>query len=202
MAVRGRVDEPGGGAPPEFAGAYAALRRAKVRPEVLLGEAPAPQRLAPFSIALTAEVMVDGEELATGRLVVLHDPEGQESWHGVTRLVAYAKAECEPEIVADPLLPSVGWAWLLEALEAHGAAAVALSGTVTRVASESFGGLADAGRGATAEVELRASWSPMGELAPHLIAFGEVLCVAAGLPPMPPGVVALPRRRAKARSRR
>ena len=38
---------------------------------------------------------------------------------------------------------------------------------------------------------------------PHLIAFGEVLCVAAGLPPMPPGVVALPRRRAaKARQRR
>ncbi|MDQ1689106.1 MAG: hypothetical protein QOK42_2081 [Frankiaceae bacterium] len=197
MAVRGRVDDPGGGTPAGFADAQAALRRARVRPEVLLGEAPAPQRLAPFSIALTAEVMVDGEELATGRLVVLHDPDGQEAWHGVTRLVAYAKAECEPEMVADPLLPSVGWAWLTEALEARGAAAVALSGTVTRVASESFGGLADAGRGATAELELRASWTPLGDdLDHHVEAWADLLCTAAGLPPVPQGVATLrPRRR-------
>jgi hypothetical protein len=197
MAVRGRADDPGGGAPASFAQAHAALGRARVRPEVLLGEAPAPQRLAPFSVALTAEVVVDGEELATGRLVVLHDPDGQDAWHGVTRMVAYAKADCEPEMAADPLLPSVGWTWLTEALEAHGAAAAALSGTVTRVASESFGGLADAGRGATAEIELRASWTPIGDdLELHVQAWADLLCTAAGLPPVPAGVATLrPRRR-------
>jgi len=178
MAVRGRIDDSGAGAPAGFAEAHAALRRARVRPEILLGEAPAPQRLAPFSLALTAEVIVDGQELATGRLVVLHDPDGQEAWHGVTRLVAYAKADCEPEMVADPLLPSVGWAWLTEALEAHGAAAVALSG-------------------ATAELELRASWTPLGDdLNLHVEAWADLLCTAAGLPPVPHGVATLhPRRR-------
>lgn len=197
MAVRGRVDEPGGGAPAGFALAHAALRRARVRPEVLLNEAPAPQRLAPFSVALTAEVVVDGVDLASGRLVVLHDPDGQEAWHGVTRMVAYVKAECEPEMVADPMLPSVGWAWLAEALEGRGASAAAMSGTVTRVASESFGGLADAGRGPTAELELRASWTPVGDdLNLHVEAWADLLCVAAGLPPVPQGVATLhPRRR-------
>lgn len=197
MAVRGRVDEPGGGAPAAFALAQEALRRVRARPEVLISEAPAPQRLAPFSVALTAEVVVDGADLATGRLVVLHDPAGQAAWHGVTRLVAYVKAECEPEMVADPLLPSVGWAWLGEALEGRGAAAVAMSGTVTRVASESFGGLADAGRGATAELELRASWTPVGDdLDLHVEAWVDLMCTAAGLPPVPHGVATLhPRRR-------
>jgi hypothetical protein len=42
---------------------------------------------------------------------------------------------------------------------------------------------------------MRASWSPVGELGPHLIAFAELLCSAAGLPPTPPGVVAMPARR-------
>jgi hypothetical protein len=54
-------------------------------------------------------------------------------------------------------------------------------------------------------VEIRASWSPTGdELAPHLIAFTELMCAAAGLPPMPPGVVPMPatRRRRRTATRR
>ena len=106
---------------------------------------------------------VDGEDVGTGRLVLLHDPAGNDAWEGTFRCVAYARAEIDPELVTDPLLAGVGWTWLTEALDAHGATYVAPSGTVTRVASESFGGMAD--EGATAQLEIRASWtrSPTGE---------------------------------------
>ncbi|CAM5246453.1 hypothetical protein SVIOM74S_05561 [Streptomyces violarus] len=41
-----------------------------------------PHRLAPHAYALEAAV-VDGEEdLADGRLVLLHDPAGQDAWQG------------------------------------------------------------------------------------------------------------------------
>ena len=195
----GRLEEP----PPGFAQSLKSLRSATLRPEVILDETPAPQRLAPYALALTAEVQVGGEDLATGRLVVLHDPEGQDAWSGPTRLVAYVRATCEPEMAADPLLPAVGWAWLEEALGHRGATFTAASGTVTRVASESFGGMA--GTPAAAEVEIRASWTPVDEeLGRHLEAWGDLLCQAAGLPPLPPGVATLSKkaRTTKPRPRR
>jgi ABC-type nitrate/sulfonate/bicarbonate transport system substrate-binding protein len=59
------------------------------------------------------------------------------------------------------------------------------------VASESFGGMA--GEPASAEIEIRASWTPLDpDLAPHALAWGDVLTTAAGLPPLPAGVVAIP----------
>ena len=191
-----------------FQRALKTLRTAVVRPEVVLTEAPAPQRIAPHAAALGAEVLVGGEELATGRLILLHDPAGQEAWAGNFRVVTFIRAELEPEIAADPLLPGVGWTWLLEALEARSARYTAASGTVTRVASESFGALAD--RPSQAEVEIRASWTPVGTTATgtdlvdhvddHLTAWCEVLCTTAGLPPLPPGVIALAARRGQRRS--
>ncbi|HVU61801.1 MAG TPA: DUF3000 domain-containing protein [Mycobacteriales bacterium] len=186
--------------PPAFREALAGLSAVELRPELVVHELPAPPRLAPHAIALHASVMSGEDELAEGRLIVLHDPEGQEVWAGDTRCVAYIQAGVEPDIASDPMLLEVGWSWLVEALDGATAEYTAESGTVTRTTSERFGALS--GHPVACDVELRASWSPIGELAPHLIAFGEVLCVAAGLPPMPPGVVALPRRRAKARSRR
>jgi Protein of unknown function (DUF3000) len=190
MPARREVDD----APEPFRRALAALRSAPVRSEVVLDEAPAPQRLAPWAVALTADVVVGEEEIATGRLVLLHDPAGQTAWEGVFRLVTFVRAELEPEIAADPMLPGVGWAWLLEALQSRGAAFHAPSGTVTRVASESFGTMAE--RSPTAEVEMRASWTPDSpEVAEHLTAWCELLCTVAGLPPVPPGVLLLPQRR-------
>ena len=51
----------------------------------------------------------------------------------------------------------------------------------------------------TAQIEIRASWTPVEEegldLGPHVEAWGELLCTAAGLPPLPPGVTAIPSRR-------
>jgi hypothetical protein len=178
----------------DFRVALTSLRDLRLRPEIHLEEAPAPQRLAPYAIALSAEVEVDDEDLGTGRLVVLHDPEGQEAWAGTFRIVAFVKATLEPEMAADPLLAEVGWSWLLEALDAHGAAYDSISGTVTRVTSESFGGLSD--RPLEGQIEIRVSWTPQdAHLAPHALAWGDVLAQAAGLMPLPPGVAQLPRPR-------
>lgn len=183
----------GAAAPEAFRAAVAALHSARLRPEVFCEEMPAPQRIAPYAAALSADVTVDGEDVGTGRLVLLHDPAGNEAWQGTFRCVAYARAEIDPEMANDPLLGEVGWSWLTEALDAHAAAYVAPSGTVTKVSSESFGAMAD--EEASAQLEIRASWTPVGDLTDHVEAWGELLCTAAGLPPVPEGVASMPSRR-------
>ncbi|MFY9913273.1 MAG: DUF3000 domain-containing protein [Nocardioidaceae bacterium] len=189
MAARNEVDAP----PEEFQKALDQLRSARLRPEIFSEEMPAPQRIAPYSAALTADVTVGGEDVGGGRLVLLYDPAGNDAWEGVFRCVAYARADIDPEMVTDPLLSEVGWTWLVEALSTHHAEYVAPSGTVTRVASESFGGME--GDPANAEIEVRASWTPLGDIRSHVEAWGDLLCIAAGLPPVPAGVVAMPNRR-------
>lgn len=182
--------------PAAFRRAVAGLADVELRPEVIVSELPAPQRLAPHAVALHASVLRGGDELADGRLVILHDPKGQDVWEGTTRCVAYVQAAVDLEIASDPMLPGVGWAWLTEALDAAGAQYCAAGGTVTRTTSERFGALAD--QPTVAEIEIRASWSPVGaDLSAHLLAFGELLCAAAGLPPVPPGVVQMPASRRK-----
>ncbi len=177
-----------------FQQALASLDHAELRTEITVERAPAPPRLAPYTLALTAEVEIDGEELASGRFVVLHDPAGHDEWAGTFRIVTFVHAPLEPDIAGDPLFPEVGWTWLTEALTAHGASYVAASGTVTRVASEGFGGLA--GQPPAAEVEIRASWTPAdAELGSHLAAWGDLLCTVAGLPPAAPDVSVLRPRR-------
>lgn len=180
--------------PPEpFAEALASLHSVRLRSEVVLDEAPAPQRLAPFAVAMTADVVVDDDELGTGRFVVLHDPDGHDSWDGTFRIVTFARATLEPDIATDPMVTEIGWAWLMDCLADHQAPYRAPSGTVTRESSQSFGSMAD--RPPTAALEVRASWTPDGtNLAPHLQAWADLLCTACGLPPVPPGVVSLPRR--------
>ena len=191
---------PAQGDPAEFTAAVASLHAATLRPEIFCEEMPAPQRIAPYSAALSADVTVDDEELGTGRLILLHDPAGNDAWGGgLYRFVAYARAEVELELVNDPMLGGVAWSWLTEALDAHGAQFVAGSGTVTRVATESFGTMAD--DAPTAQVEIRASWtpleldSPLPDFRAHVEAWGELLCTAVGLPPVPEGVAVMPSRR-------
>jgi hypothetical protein len=179
--------------PEEFLTAVARMHAARLRPEIFCEEMPAPQRIAPHASALSADVTVDGEDVGTGRLVLLHDPAGNDAWEGTFRCVAYARAEIDPEMANDPLLGEVGWSWLTEALEAHGAEYTAPSGTVTKVSSESFGSMSE--EEATAQLEIRASWTPVGDISDHVEAWGELLCTAAGLPPVPEGVAPLPSRR-------
>ena len=197
MAAREEV-EP---APETFVRALAALRAVTPRPEVLLEETPAPQRLAPHAVALSADVLAPQDpetELGTGRLVLLYDPAGHEAWEGTFRVVTYVRAELDHDMAGDPMLPGVGWAWLTEALATHQASFTAASGTVTRVASESFGAIS--GEPGTAQIEIRASWTPLDELfGAHLLAWCDLLCTTAGLPPEAPGVVTLPVRRRAAR---
>ena len=113
----------------DFHRAVESLRAARLRPEVVLDEAPAPQRLAPYAVAMTADVLVGDEEIGSGRFVLLHDPAGHETWDGVFRVVTFVRAPLEHDLAADPMLPGVGWAWLSEALDARGAAYTAASGT-------------------------------------------------------------------------
>ena len=187
MAPREDTTEP----PGVFVAAAESLRTARTRPEVRIEETAAPGRLAPYALAITADVVVDGEELATGRLVLLHDPAGHETWEGEFRLVTFARVELDHEMAGDPMLTNVAWSWLLESLDTRGARYLAPAGTVTRTTSDSFGAMAD--KPSDAQVEVRASWTPEGvDLGAHLEAWTEMLCTAAGLPPLPPGVVAMP----------
>lgn len=172
------------------------MNAATVRPEIDVGPIRPPQRLAPFSYALGAEVVHEeaegvpeqSEGDAFGRLILLYDPDGDEAWHGTTRLVAYIQADVDATLASDPLLPEVAWSWLVDMLDAHGEPITALGGTVTSTSSVRFGDIAGPAR--AHQLELRASWTPQTEaLAPHVEAFCEVLAYAAGLPPT--GVVRL-----------
>ncbi len=191
MLARGERETP-----PAFARALAALTALRPRSEVVVTETPAPTRLAPFAVALSAEIEVGDEDLATGRLVLLHDPAGQEAWSGTSRFVAYIRAEVEKDLAEDQFLCEVAWSWLTEALVAREAPFTAASGTVTRTASQGFGGMAE--DPARSEVEIRASWTPTGDspagsdAGAHALAWTDLLAMAAGLPPVTLALVGAP----------
>ncbi|MBT1002071.1 DUF3000 family protein [Paenarthrobacter sp. DKR-5] len=199
--------------PSDFLVALGALRRARCRSELRLEEIPAPSRLAPFAVALGAEVIgpdparravhgpamlaapqADPQELATGRFILLHDPEGSDVWEGTFRIVTYIRAQLEPDMGNDAMLGSVAWTWLVEALDSHRAAYRSAGGTATRILSESYGTLSE--RQDSIDIELRASWTPAeADVQAHLEAWSDMVCTFAGLPPLPEGVRALPHRR-------
>ena len=175
---------------PTFEQLVAPILALKPRGEILLEAVPAPQKLAPHALAMTADVL---EDAATGRFVLLHDPAGQEGWGGNWRCVTFARAAIDLEMASDPLLPEIGWTWLIESLKKNGCEFLAPSGTVTRVASSSFGALED--REEDSEMEVRASWtSTSGEdLVNHVNAWLELLAMTAGLEPIPQGVSSISR---------
>ena len=97
-------------------------------------------------------------------------------------------------MASDPLLPEIGWAWLMESLKKYGCDFIAASGTVTRVASASFGDLED--KDEDSEIEIRASWTPTNEsqLINNVNAWLELLGMTAGLEPIPEGVASISRK--------
>jgi hypothetical protein len=184
--------------PVRFAQALDSLRLSRLRPEVHLTEVPGPTRIAPWSAALSAEVLVAEQEVATGRFVVLHDPSGQDAWQGDFRVVALVRATLEPEMAGDPLLGDVAWSWVTETFALAGVEMRALGGTVTRVLSQSYGALA--GTPEAVDLEVRASWTPTDtDLGAHLGLWADFMGTAGGLTPLPEGVTALSPRRAAAR---
>jgi hypothetical protein len=190
--------------PQEFQQAVASLRAVRPRPELMLSPLDAPPRLAPWTWAFSVEAVtgsesgdfddIDGDLFVpdtSGRLILLHDPAGQDAWEGTFRLVCFVQARLEREQLGDEMLPVVGWSWLTEALELAGAEYLALGGTVTQTSSVRFGDIAGPRR--DDDVELRASWTPVGaDLSGHADAFCILVSSAAGLPPV--GVLPLARR--------
>lgn len=180
------------------------LRTFTPRAEIVLEEVPAPQKLATYAFAFSADVsnglLGDAEdEVASGRFVLLHEPGGQDTWEGDFRCVTFMRADVDSEMQEDPLLPEVGWNWLLDSLNGTGATYNAPSGTVTRVSSASFGKLSP--RNDESEIEIRASWSPVitspDDMFAHVQAWCNLITEVAGLPPVPEGVstIASARRR-------
>jgi Protein of unknown function (DUF3000) len=188
------------------------------RPELTFEEEPAPRRLAPLAYAVAVTVagisvgsvvasaaqagegLVADAEIGWGRFVLLFDAAGQEGWDGKYRIISYVRAELEPEMAADPLINAVGWSWLTEALDLRTTGYRKISGTVTTVMTQGFGGKQDEPN--STGFELRASWSPVlaasgsADLEGHLAAWSDTVCTAAGLPPLAPGVAPLrPQRR-------
>jgi len=183
--------------PVQFQEAVASLRAVRPRPELLRSPLDAPPRLAPYTwaFALEADAGRPGEDLdepdTSGRLILLHDPNGQDVWEGTFRLVCFVQARLDPEQLGDEMLPVVGWSWLTESLDNRGAEYVALGGTVTQTSSVRFGDIAGPRR--DDDIELRASWTPVGtDLSRHAEAFCGLVASAAGLPPV--GVLPLAHR--------
>ncbi|AMG84610.1 MULTISPECIES: DUF3000 domain-containing protein [Microbacterium] len=180
-----------------FDAAVAELRATAFRDDIAVREIPTPQNLAPFAIALSADVRPgeDGDSVyGTGRFILLHDPDEPDAWGGAWRIVIFAQAPLETEIGTDPLLADVTWSWLVDALDSRDAIYHSPSGTSTKTLSKGFGGLADEGDGA--QIELRASWTPEGPFRPHVEAWAELVGMLAGLPPGSEGIAVIGARKA------
>jgi hypothetical protein len=206
----GQADSGQAAAEGEFRRAVAEVETAMLelrllRADLRVDTETPPRRLAPFAYAAAAAASATAndpdDEIGWGRFVLLFDAAGQAGWDGKYRIIGYVRAELEPEIGVDPLINEVGWSWLIEALDSRTTGYRNISGTVTTVVTQGFGGKQD--EPTSTGFELRASWSPgaTGETSPalgeHLAAWCDLVCVAAGLPPLAAGVAALrpPRRR-------
>src|ERR1700742_2072684 len=176
--------------PAPFREAVAAMNAVAVRPEIELGPIRPPQRLAPFSYALGAEVKHPDLDIvpersegdAFGRLILLYDPDGSDAWDGTIRLVAYIQADLDSSEAVDPLLPEVAWSWLVDALDKRAEQFATVGGTITATTSVRYGDISGPPR--AHQLELRASWTGTSSaVGGHVEAFCEVLEHAAGLPP-------------------
>ena len=186
---------------PEFESALASIRSARTRPDVTVHEIDPPAGLAPYAIALAADVTPTAHEadsvLGIGRFVLLHDPQGSPEWSGSFRAICFAQAPMEAEIGEDPFLADVIWSWLVDALAGLGARYHSEAGTATKTISTGYGELA--GEPVSVQVELRASWTPdESAIAAHVEGWIDLVAMLAGMPPRhdaPPSVDA--RRRSR-----
>lgn len=182
--------------PAAFVAACASMESVEFRKELTVRSIPSPSGVAPHSIALAADVQAADVLAATppashsardslhgaGRFILLYDPAEPAAWGGAFRVVCFAQAPLENEIALDPFLANVTWSWLVDALDSRAARYDNASGTATRTLSTGFGELTDPGD--AAQIELRASWSPLDiDMTAQLQAWGELLCMLAGLPP-------------------
>lgn len=167
--------------PQEFIDALLSLRDVNPHHDIELDEVPAPRKIAPYAAALRAFTVAENDEIpiATGRFVILYDPEQQPGWNSRFRIIIHVRSQMDAEMGSDPLLGEVVWSWAHDALDNAGANARDMNGTVTRELSETFGGLTlDR---SDVEIEMRASWSPAtNDLGPHLEAWLNLIAQTAG----------------------
>ncbi|CAM3171998.1 hypothetical protein STSO111631_04545 [Stackebrandtia soli] len=158
----------------------AALRTTVPPHHITVEEIDAPASIAPHTFALAAALDTDGD--VTGRLVLLHDPDGEPGWEGTLRLVTFVSAHIDEKTALDSRLSTNAWAWFTEGLRRHRAGYTAAGGTVTTTTSTPMGGLRDS-RVVEATLEIRASWTPSEDTMPaQLRAWCELLWSAAGSP--------------------
>ncbi|MFD1339654.1 DUF3000 domain-containing protein [Microbacterium lemovicicum] len=188
MAEHGRPTTPS-----PFDLAVEEVRNTLFRDDLVVREIPAPSGVAPHALAIAGDIRPEAEgadsPYGTGRLILLHDPEEPSAWGGAWRIVCFAQAPLETEIGTDPMLADVAWSWLIDALDSRRAEYDSASGTATKTLSKGFGTLEEEGEGA--QIELRASWTPSGSLAPHVEAWAELVCMLGGLPPGSEGIAVL-----------
>ncbi|MDR0283982.1 MAG: DUF3000 domain-containing protein [Propionibacteriaceae bacterium] len=150
-----------------------------------VSELEPPTHIAPYAAAVDADIVAAGDDIASGRLILLHDPAGNETWGGDFRCVTFAQSDVTTDMIRDPLLAYVGWSWLTDALAYRGAEYVGESGTITTTSSIPFG--TKQAEDQSSQIEIRASWTPLlnGErtLSAHLEAWQDLLREIAGLPP-------------------
>ena len=185
--------------PDVFRAVVRALETARFRPEIALSRIAPPRGLAPHAISFAADVghpptargaepdLAPREAPAPGRFVVLYDESCPEPWQGPFRIVSWFRSRMDTEMGRDELLTDVSWSWLTDTLSEHGAQFTAEGGTASRIVERHYGSLTD--RADVAQVEVRASWTPVPRTGiphwaqSHLHAWAQVLCTAAGLPP-------------------
>lgn len=171
-----------------------AINTAQLRKEFILTPTHSPQTLAPLTHAVTIDVLSSRSTLQShhthqrvspdsfARYVLLCDPDAEERWGGIFRVVAYVQVEVDSAVAHDPLLSEVTWSWLTEALSPENAHYSHLGGTVTTTHSVRFGEMSTPT--AAFRVELRASWTiTQGHPVHHLHAVAHTLANALGLPP-------------------
>lgn len=170
--------------PPAWELALLSLRQASVPPRVSIHEVPAPVKIAPYAVAISAETAlhVEAEAPATGRFVCLYDPQTQEGWGGEFRVIALVATDTELALGEDPLAGEVAWSWLRECLASRDADYGHLVGTATTTINRSFEGFAL--RATSATLEIRASWTPGSpDLSAHFLAWLDTMLQATGLSP-------------------
>lgn len=171
------------GWPKPFQDAISTLTSSSIRPELGLVQIPAPKNLATFSVAFAASAESlpnEGEsDLSSGRFVLLFEERVQTEWNGNFRIVCFAKSPIELDIADDHLVTDVTWGWLTSSLKQRGAEYNLAAGTATRVISSGYGALQEQTN--HAELELRASWTPVrANLNAHLEAWQDLVCLMAG----------------------
>ena len=189
---------PGTGAdssPPEFRAAVTTMRAARLRPRCSARRCPRPQRIAPFAAALTADVTVDGNDLGTRADRPAARPRGQRR---LGRHLPLRRLRTRRDRARAGHRPDAGRGRLVVAdrgpRRARRGVRRRRRAPSRASATESFGGMADEeARPRAAPRTIRCLGPPdRADVTAHVEAWGELLCTAVGLEPVPEGVTTDP----------